>query len=108
MEEPDDFAGVGICSSDVRTLVPIAVKTSQGKIFENGASSVLARHDMIGVERQGIHGSRKVAVLASVLRAMPDLPDNVPDHEWGRLWGFLLRASRALDCITASRFPICR
>src|SRR5208282_2831800 len=108
MEEPDDLAGVGICSSDVRTLVPIAVKTSQGKIFENGPSSVLAGHDMIAVNRQRIHGNRKVTILAPVLRALPDLPDNVPNHEWRRSTGFLLRASRALDCMTASRFPICR
>jgi hypothetical protein len=108
MKEPDDLASVGICSSDVRTLVPIAVKTSQGQIFENGPSSVLPRNDMIGVKRQRIYGSRKLAVLAPVLRALPHLPGEVPDHEWGRLWGFLLRASRALDCMTARRFPICR
>jgi hypothetical protein len=54
MEKPDDLAGIRICSSNVRTLVAIAVETSEGKIFENGPSSVLARDDMIGVKRQGI------------------------------------------------------
>jgi hypothetical protein len=81
MEESDDFTGIGICSSDVRSLVSIAVKTSQGKILENCPPSVLARHDMIGVKGQGIHGSREVTIFASILRARPDLLDNVADHE---------------------------
>jgi hypothetical protein len=81
MEESDDLAGVGIRSSDVRTLVPIAVKTSQSKIFENGLASVLPRNDVIGVKRQRIYGSRKMAVLASAVRTLPDLPGEVPGHE---------------------------
>jgi hypothetical protein len=51
MKGPDDLAGVGIGSGDVRTFVPIAVKTSQGEIFENSLSSVLASHDMVRVKR---------------------------------------------------------
>jgi len=108
MKEPDDLARIGIRSSDIRTFVPITVKTSQGEIFENRLSSVLACHDVIDVERQRIHGSRKVTVLAPVFSALPDPPGDFPGHEWGRSRGFLLRASRALDCMTASRFPICR
>jgi hypothetical protein len=66
LNEPDDLAGFGICSSDVRTLMTIAVKTSQGKIFEDGLSPVLAGHDMTDVKRQRIHGSRKVTIFTPV------------------------------------------
>jgi hypothetical protein len=108
MQEADDPAGAGIRASDIRTFVPIAMKTSQSEIPQNGLTAMLARHDMIGVKRQGIRGSRKATILAPVLRALTDPPDKVPVHEWAWSRGFLLRASRALDCMTARRFPMCR
>jgi len=54
VEEPDDLACIGICSRDVWTFVPIAVKTEVGG---------------------------KMTILASVLGTLPDSPDNIPVHE---------------------------
>ena len=108
MEEPNELSGVWICSGNIRTFVTIAVKTGEGEVFENSLPSMLACNNVIDMKGQRIDGSRKVTILAPALCALPDLLDKVPVHERGRSCGFLLRASRALDCMTASRFPTCR
>jgi hypothetical protein len=69
---------------------------------------MLECYDVIDVKGQRIDGSRKVAILTSVPGTTTDLPDNIAIHELRRLRGFLLRASQAFDCMTASKFPICR
>jgi hypothetical protein len=43
--------------------------------------SVLACDDVIGVEGQGIESSRKMAILASLLGALTNLPDKITVHE---------------------------
>src|ERR1039457_4235755 len=109
MEESNQLAGLRICSGDVRTLVPIAVKAGESEGFKNSQPSVLACDDVIDVKGQRIDGSGKVAILASVLGTTPDVPGQIPVHErWRSSTGVLLRASRAFDCITASKFPICK
>jgi hypothetical protein len=50
---------------------PIGARIRQSEIPENGLSAVLARHDMIGVKRQRVRGSREATILAPVLRALP-------------------------------------
>ena len=71
-------------------------------------ASMLARNDVVDVKGQTIDKGGKVAILASVLSSLPDFPNNVLVHEGRRFPSFVWRASRALDCMTASRFPTCR
>jgi hypothetical protein len=108
MEESNKLARIRICSSYVRTFVAIAVQAGEGEILKDSEPSMLACNDVIDVKGQRIDGSRKVAILTSVLGTTPHVPDNIPVHELWRLRGFLLRASRAFDCMTASKFPIWR
>ena len=108
MEEPNKLARTRINSGYVRTFVAIAVQAGEGEILKDSEPSMLACNDVIDVKGQKIDGSRKVAILTAVLGTTPDLPDNITVHGLRRLRGFRLRASRAFDCITASKFPICR
>jgi hypothetical protein len=108
MEGSNNLARIGICSSYVRTFVAIAVQAGEGEILKNSEPSMLARNDMVDVKGQRIDGSRKVAILTSILGTTPDVPDNIPVHGLWRLRCFLLRASRAFDCMTARKLPICR
>ena len=70
MEESNEFSRVWISSRDVRTFVPITVKTGEGEILK-----------MIDVKRQRISVSGKVTILASALGTLPDFPDNIRAHE---------------------------
>ena len=107
MEQANQFACRGIASGNVRSLVPVTVKVSPGEILENSPAAVLARDDVIDVKRQRKESSRQMAVLATVLRPLTDLPDELRVHELGVFGGFR-RATLALDCMTARKFPICK
>ena len=108
MEESNELPRVWICSRDVRTFVPITVKTGESEILKNSLASMLTCNDVIDVKGQRIDPSRKVTILTSALSTLSDVPNNILVHEGWRSRGFVLRASRALDCMTASRFPTCR
>ncbi len=108
MEESNQLARIRICSSDVRALVAIAMQTGKGEVFQNGLPPVLPCNDVIDWKGQRIGRDRKVAILTSVSGPAPDLSDHIPLHVRGSPPGFLLRASRAFDCMTARKFPICR
>lgn len=88
--------------------MPIAVKTREREILKNAPATMLSRDYVIDMKRQRVDMSRKVTILASLLGALPDFPDNIPVHVCGRSAGLALSASLALDLITASRFPTCR
>jgi len=92
MEKPHDLASVRICSSNVRTLVPIAVKTREGKIFENRPSSVLARHDMIDVKWQRIYGGRKGDNTRTGLARAAGLSGQPPGSRVRAIEGFPLES----------------
>lgn len=102
VEEPDDRARAGVVARDVRTLMPIAVKTGQRQIPNRRPPSMLARNDVVEMEWQRIKASRQVAIFAPVLGAPPDFPGKPPIH------GLVVSASRAFDLITASRLPTCK
>ena len=70
MEESNEFSRVWISSRDVRTFVPITVKTGEGEILK-----------MIDVKGQRIDVSGKVTILASASGTLPDFPDNIRAHE---------------------------
>jgi hypothetical protein len=58
VEEPDEFACVRIVSGDVRTLVPVAVEASQGKIVGDRYTAMLACDDVVDVKGKRINGRR--------------------------------------------------
>jgi hypothetical protein len=99
MEESSDLSGVGIGSRNVRALVPIAVKTGEGEILKNSFASMLTCDDVVNMKGQRIYDRGKMTILAPVFGTLPASLDNLPVHD------FVLRARRALDCMTASRFP---
>ena len=68
MEESNDLPRVWICPRDVRTFVPIAVKTREGEILKNGLASMLTCNDVIHVKGQRIDVNGKVTIFTSVLR----------------------------------------
>ena len=105
MEESNELPSPRIRSRDVRAFVPVAVEAGEGEILEDGLASMLACNYVIDVKGQTIDVSGKVTILASVLGTLPNFPNSIPVHERR---GFVLRARRALDCMTANRFPTCR
>jgi hypothetical protein len=68
---------------------------------------MLTCNDAIDVKGQTIDAGGKVTILAAALSTLPDFPNNILVYEGRRSRGFVWRASRALDCMTASRFPTC-
>ena len=58
VEKPDEVASCRIMPGDVRTLVPVAVQASQGKIIDGSGAAMLARDYVVDVKRQGIDGRR--------------------------------------------------
>ena len=52
VEKPDEVMGGSLMPRDVRTLVPVAVETGQGKIVDGSGTSMLARDDVIDVKWQ--------------------------------------------------------
>ncbi len=86
--------------------MPITVQASQGEVIENRWSAMLARNDVVDVKRQRVNRSRYMTVFATALGPFPDLADEVLIHE--RECGFGRSARRALDCMTASKFPTCK
>ena len=58
VEEPDEFASGRIASGDVRTLVPVAVEASQGKIVGDRCTAMLACDDVVDVKWERVTGRR--------------------------------------------------
>ena len=81
MEESNDLPRVWICPRDVRTFVPIAVKTREGEIFKNSLASMLTCNDVVDVKGQRIDVSGKVTILASALSTLSDFPNKIRVHE---------------------------
>ena len=50
LEQPYQFAGRWISSSDVGPFMPITVQASQGEIIENRWPAMLARNDVVDVK----------------------------------------------------------
>jgi hypothetical protein len=69
---------------------------------------MLLRNDVIDMKGQRINRSREPAVFVSAFSSLPDLTDQFRVHQPSPAGGFRPRATLALDCRTASRFPTCR
>jgi hypothetical protein len=67
VKQPHNFSVSRIASSDVRTLVPIAVQASQGEIFETGLTTMLLRDDVVDMEWQRVTNRREPAVFAAIV-----------------------------------------
>src|ERR1035441_2026207 len=87
MEQADQFASGWIPSGNIGALVPVAVKAGQGKVLGDRWTTVLPRNDVIDMKREGISGDRQTTVLATALRSLPDLADQVLVHERGSFGG---------------------
>ncbi len=105
MVETNKIACVRVGSRKVRSLMTIAMQAGEREIIQDGCSSMLTCNDVIGMEGQRIAGSGKLAVLATAVCPLPDLPEKIDVHAPGGLGRLFSSARRALDCITASRFP---
>ena len=73
MKQADQIARVWINPSDVRALKPIAVIARHCQVFQNRGPTMLARNDVIDLERQAIMRMWDPAVFAAIVRASPDL-----------------------------------
>jgi hypothetical protein len=73
MKQTDQIARVRINPSDVRALKPIAVIAGHCQVFQNRGPTMLARNDVIDLERQAIVRMWDPAVFATIVRASPDL-----------------------------------
>jgi hypothetical protein len=62
-EKPDEVVGGSLVSGDVRTLVPVAVQASQGKIADGSI-----RNDFLLVAR--LAGPRPGSLIGSVVRLL--------------------------------------
>ena len=104
----------------INKLVELPIRSEQERLLTKGTACVFAlvqrsvtrppppKDDDIHFPQQTRDSSEASKGAYSPGNACSDLPDNIPVHELWRLRGFLLRASRAFDCMTASKFPICR
>ena len=61
----------------VRTFMPIAVQTGKCEVPKYSEPTMLTCNDVIDVKRQWENGRRKMALFTAVIRAMPDLPENI-------------------------------
>jgi hypothetical protein len=66
MEEANNLAADGIHSSDIGTLVAIAVQAGKRQIAGYGSPSMLACNDMVDLKGSGVNLCREPTVLASV------------------------------------------
>jgi len=105
MKERREGTGDGIHPRNIRPFVAVAVQARECQILEGGFAAVLARNDVIYVERVGMSGRREVAVFTAMARLVSDLPEEIGIHE---ARSFSPRTVRALDCMIASRLPTCR
>lgn len=73
VEEAGDAPGLRVNSSDIRSLVVITGKTTQSQILSRSLAVVFAGYDVVNLERQFVVTLRHLAVLAHLLRALPDM-----------------------------------
>jgi hypothetical protein len=67
---------------------------------------MLTCNDVVDMKRPRVRVNWQPAVLTSFSGSLADLPNKVRSHEVRRRCGFLLlRASLALDCMMARKFP---
>ncbi len=85
------------------------MQACQRQIAEFRGAAMLPWRDVIDVKTQWKTTRRKMAILANAAGSLVNLLDKRRVQEpAGRVKFELLKACRALDCITANKFPICR
>jgi hypothetical protein len=83
------------------------VQTSQSQIIQFREAAVLTWSYVVHVKSERKEFSGEMTVLATIIRSLPDLPNHARIHELGFKNSWLSSTKRALDCMTARRFPIC-
>ena len=68
-------------------------------------AAVLTRSYVVHVKSERKEFSGEMTVL---VRSLPDLPKYARIHELGCKNSWLSSTKRALDCLTARKFPICK
>ncbi len=84
------------------------METSHCQIIECCGATVLAGDDVIHLEGQPVMWIRNPAVLATMLRALPNLLNQKLVHGWDEPGRSDFRSRRALDCKIESRLPTFR
>src|SRR5579871_2829631 len=108
MVEPNHVTRVRVGACDIRTFVAVTVQAREGEVFKDGGASVLPRDDVVHVGGQRIDAGRKATILASAAGAPPNGLAQIRVQPGWLFSGLVLSTKRALDCMTASRFPTCR
>src|SRR5437764_1097673 len=85
VKQSDDCPRVGIDSGDIGSFVVIASKAGKSEILLNRRTSVFNRNDMINLKRKRVESRWHTAILACIVRALPDKPFEFPSHEELRL-----------------------
>ncbi len=78
------------------------------QIIEGCGAAVLAGDDVIDLEGKPVMRIRNPAVLATMVRALPNLLNQELVHGWDEAEPSDFRSRRALDCRIERRLPTCR
>jgi hypothetical protein len=92
MEQANDFAAIGINAGEVRTLEAVAIAARQGEVIDSGGSTVLARNNVINLERRWVTCRRQLAILTACSGPLPNLADEIC-VQFSRLWSRTLQGA---------------
>jgi len=73
VKEPHDIIGSSVAACDIRTLVAVTVKATEGPVIGIRSSTVLPRNDVIDLKRKPVARKWNPAILTSILRTSSDL-----------------------------------
>jgi hypothetical protein len=103
MKQPDERAGFWIKSTQVRSLVRIAVVAGKSQVFVVVCSAMLASNDVLDVVgEERLRVLRKVAVFAAMIGTFTDGLPKPLVHQAARPSA---KSRRAFACRMATKFP---
>jgi len=104
MEQANDFAAIRINAGNVRTLKPIAMDASKGKIITGGGSAVLSSNNVIYLERRRVEFRRQLAILTACSCSLPNLADEIC-VQFARLLSRTLQGASPLGLHDSEKVP---
>jgi hypothetical protein len=81
MKQLGQFSRHRIKTRDIRTFVPVVVKTGERQIAQHGAAAVLFGNNVVEFEGSLVERLGNLAVLAPVARTLPNFPCQRLVHE---------------------------